>query len=119
MELRVYLKRRAASTQDGLCVRQQCQRINRLALAPNLEMQLHAVGIGTAHFRDTLPFGDILPFAHQQFVIVRIHTEISRIVAYHHQTPQPAWPVAAKNHPARRARLHRLAALPGDRNALA
>ena len=81
-------------------------------------MQLHRIGIAIAHLRDFLSLADVLALFHQQRVVVRIDAQVVGVVTNHHQLAEAAYARTAEDHAARRARMHRLAQLAGDRNAL-
>ena len=80
-----------AKPHGGFCAGQFCfccsrsarwqvfHRIDRPALGANLKMQLHPVGVGIAHFRNLLPFTDLLAFLDEQLAVVRVNgDEIGR-----------------------------------------
>ena len=73
--------RRAPDQRGGSSAR----RIDRLALLADLEVQLHAVGVGRAHLGDLLAALDGLVVLDQQRLVVRVGGEVGRVVLEDHQ----------------------------------
>src|SRR5262245_2264000 len=93
---------------------QEADRIHRLAVAADLEMQLHPVGIARAHLRDALALGHVLTFLHQQLVVVRVDAEERVVVLDHDELAEAAYAGTTEDHPPRRAGQHRLTQLAGN-----
>ena len=62
-------------------------RVNRLAEAPDLEVQLDLIGIRISHFGNLLSLCDGLPFFDQNGLIMRVRRQIRSIVLDDHQLP--------------------------------
>lgn len=65
--------------------RQVLQRINRFALAANLEVQLHPVGSSRSHLGNALPSFDLLAFLNQQPAVVTVGAYIGIAVLDDHK----------------------------------
>ena len=64
-----------AAPSRALARRQVLQRIHRPAEPPDLEVQLHLVGVGRAHLGDLLPARHLLAFLHDDVAVVRVRRE--------------------------------------------
>jgi hypothetical protein len=72
------------------CGRQIPQRVDRLALPANLEVQLDLVGVGVAHLGDLLSLDDLLPLFDQDVAVVRVRRQVSVVVLDDDELAVPA-----------------------------
>src|SRR5438105_14758448 len=97
---------------------QVARRIDRLALPPDLEMQLHAVGVARAHLRDFLSLAHRLVFLHQQGLVVRVRGQIRVVVLEDDQVAVAAQARACVDDTPVGGRQHGITGLAADVEAL-
>src|SRR5688572_3928537 len=98
--------------------RQVLQRVHRLAVVADLEMQHLARGAGIAHLGDLLAGLDPGTLVHQPGTVVAVGRQPLLVVLDDHQLPVADQSGARVHHHAIGRGPHRLAALAGDVDAL-
>src|SRR5690606_639748 len=98
--------------------RKQLDRVHGLAEAPDLEVELHAVGIRRSHLGDALAPGDGLPLLHEQLAVVGVDAQKLVVMLDDDELAEAPYPGPAENYAAGGAGEHRLSQLARDADAL-